>query len=133
MDPAVWGPHAWFFMYSVAMKYPSCPNKRQKKLTYQFFRIIGMNLPCDSCQINFSKHWKKHPLNARALSSRSNLLEWVTIMYNEVRKSQNKKPVTVEEALAFYEKAYQPKTPVPWHLILISMIFVLLLVQTVRL
>ena len=38
-EPTVWGPHAWFFLESVAMAYPIKPSYQEKKAADDFFNF----------------------------------------------------------------------------------------------
>ena len=41
LDPAVWGPHYWFFLHTIAMTYPHYPNAVTKKKFYDLFHDVN--------------------------------------------------------------------------------------------
>ena len=42
-EPKIWGPHAWFFLESVTMAYPTKPSFDEKKAAEQFFNSLQFN------------------------------------------------------------------------------------------
>ena len=53
MEPNIWGPHAWFFLHTVALMYPEQPNELEKQHYLNFFKNIGNILPCYICRENY--------------------------------------------------------------------------------
>ena len=40
LDPKVWGPHYWFVLHTIALKYPLNPNTTIKKKYYDFILSV---------------------------------------------------------------------------------------------
>jgi hypothetical protein len=52
--PGVWGPHAWSFLYSIALGYPNTPTPSEKESMKSFLVAMKDILPCAKCRVNFS-------------------------------------------------------------------------------
>ncbi len=88
MDPAVWGPHLWFFLHSMSFAYAkdkNNPTPEEKYYMYQFLESLKYVLPC-SCKKNYSKHFNSNPPK---LNSRRELFEWLVDLHNLVNKQTN--------------------------------------------
>lgn len=109
LEPSIWGPHAWFIMYSIAFSYPTPASYKKKNNIKQFYLSLGENLPCDKCKNNFKIHLQKYPLDNNVLNSRANLIQWVVNIENEVKKSTGKKPVDINDIINKYQKIYSDK------------------------
>jgi hypothetical protein len=106
MNPNIWGPHAWFFLYSTALAYPENPTDSDKKNYNNFYMSIMNVLPCLKCRMHYSENIKKHPLTEDILNSKKLLFKWLHLLHNEVRDSQNKKRYELNETYEFFNKAY---------------------------
>lgn len=106
MNPDIWGPHAWFFLYSVALAYPENPTDKDKKNYYNFYMSIMDILPCLKCRIHYTEHLQKYPLTDEILSSKLKLFKWVHTIHNEVKESQGKKKYKLTETYEFFNNAY---------------------------
>lgn len=105
MDPTIWGPHAWFFLHSVALMYPKQPNETEKIQYYNFFNNLGNILPCLICRENYKNHLIKHSLK-NSLNTRKDLHMWLINIHNEVNKIHKKKQYTYEEVSDLYNRIY---------------------------
>ena len=99
MDPTVWGPHAWIFLHSIALAYPSCPSKEDKDKIKNFFTDLENIIPCDKCRSNYKNHITKYPLTDKILCSKENLVKWSIDIHNSVNKMLGKPELSYEEAL----------------------------------
>ena len=52
--PGVWGPHAWSFLYSIALGYPNTPSSQEKQSMKSFMVAMRDVLPCAKCRSNFT-------------------------------------------------------------------------------
>mgnify|MGYP001582690285 CR=1 FL=1 len=52
--PAVWGPQAWGFLYSIALGYPNTPTPAEKEAMKSFMLAMKQILPCEKCRRNFT-------------------------------------------------------------------------------
>jgi hypothetical protein len=105
-NPSVWGPKAWFFLDSVVLSYPDNPTNLQKEHFANFFYLIGNILPCQKCGANYYDHLKLTPLTDTILKNRDNLLDWWLKIHNYVRVSTNKKSITKDNFINYYNKKY---------------------------
>ena len=102
-EPTVWGPHAWFFLESVAMAYPIKPSYQEKKAADDFFNSLKYLIPCEKCRNNYDLHLKTNPLNDKVLSSRDNLFMWIVKVHNSV---DPKKKKSYDDTFNYYMKQY---------------------------
>ena len=45
LNPEIWGPHYWFFIYTLALSYPLNPNDTTKKKYYDFIQNLPIFIP----------------------------------------------------------------------------------------
>lgn len=102
-EPTIWGPHAWFFLESIAMAYPTNPTYQEKKSADNFFTSLKYLIPCEKCRNNYISHLKIHPINETVLSSRDNLFKWIVNVHNSVDSNKKK---TYDETFKYYMKEY---------------------------
>ena len=103
-NPKIWGPHAWFFLESVTMAYPTKPSFDEKKAAEQFFNSLQFMIPCDKCRNNYKLHLKKYPLTSKILSSRDNLFMWLVDVHNSVNSKKTNR--SYDETFQYYNKQY---------------------------
>lgn len=101
MEPNMWGPIYWSFLFSTVLGYPLEPGIDVQSAYYRFFRLLEWVLPCGVCKANYAEHFRNIPLNFY-LYSRKALMEWVLILHNEVNRSLGKPPLTLEQAIHKY-------------------------------
>ena len=106
MNPDIWGPHAWFLLYSVALAYPEEPTKDDKTNYYNFYMSLQDVLPCLKCRVHYSQHIKNHPLSDEILNNKLSVFKWVHSIHNAVKESQGKKPYTLSSTIEHFNKAY---------------------------
>lgn len=102
INPKLWGPSAWSFLFYIIISYPDNPTIDDKNNMINFFTSMGKILPCEKCRINFSNHLKKFPINDIVLSNRQNLSQWLGSIYNEVRHMNRLSPLTYPQILQKY-------------------------------
>ena len=61
----------------------------------------GNVLPCQKCAFNFNNHLVDHPLSDDVFASRTNLLEWVRQLKNEVNHDLGKPPISQKEFIDY--------------------------------
>lgn len=101
MEPNMWGPIYWSFLFSTVLGYPLEPGIDIQSAYYRFFRLLEQVLPCGICKANYAEHFRNIPLNFY-LYSRKALMEWVLILHNEVNRSLGKPPLMLEQAIHKY-------------------------------
>tara|TARA_B100001094_G_C18094377_1_gene752212 strand:+ start:186 stop:641 length:456 start_codon:yes stop_codon:yes gene_type:complete len=105
MNPDIWGPHAWFFLHSIAMAYPESPTEQDKEHIYEFFYNLQFVIPCEICKKNYKTHFVKFPLK-NSYNTREEFEKWLVNIHNKVNKIHKKKQYTYEEVKDLYEKVY---------------------------
>jgi len=96
-----WGPGAWKFLHSVALKYPSNPSDDDKNNYFIFYDNLQNILPCPKCKENYKDHLQKFPLK-ESLENNVSLFKWTVDIHNEVNNLNNKKIYSYEEAFQLY-------------------------------
>jgi len=112
MKPVIWGPHVWYTMHYVALRYPQSPRPEDKETYYQFYRKLGAVLPCAECRAHFRQVWRQAPLTLDELHSRSTLFAWTVRVHNIVNKSLNKPEMPLVEAQRKYTTRKMPDADV---------------------
>jgi hypothetical protein len=127
LDPAIWGPHAWFFLDSIIITMPDKLDKNQILLYGNFFKSLQYLLPCKACKLHYSLHLEKFPLTDEILSTKASMLEWIVNLHNEVRKNQNKSQRTINSVLTYYKNIYtqEKHMKMEYYILIIISIFLL--------
>ena len=89
-EPKIWGNHAWFFLETICMAYPTNPSKSMKSSAKNFFLSLKDLIPCEKCRNNYKQHLKLFPLTEKVLSSRDNLFMWIINVHNSIHKNKQK-------------------------------------------
>ena len=97
------GKHYWFFLNTVAIKYPDWPNSVTKSKYYDFIQNFPLFIPDESMGDNFSKLLYKFPVTTY-LDTKLNFIKWIYLIHNEINKQLNKEQIPFEK---FYEKYYE--------------------------
>ena len=124
LEPKVWGPHAWFFLESIAMGYPTNPTPTDIEKTKLFFSSLKYVIPCAKCRNNFDKHSEDNPLTDEVLSSNETFFKWIVDMHNAAREEKR----TYEETFNYYMKMYSGKSTTKYTLYKIILVVVALLI-----
>ena len=105
-EPKIWGNHAWFFLETICMAYPTNPSKSMKSSAKKFFLALQDLIPCEKCRNNYALHLKEFPLTDKTLSSRDNLFVWIVNIHNCV---DPKNTHTYDETFKYYLEKYDYK------------------------
>ena len=105
-EPKIWGNHAWFFLETICMAYPTNPSKSMKSSAKNFFLSLKDLIPCEKCRNNYILHLKKYPLTDKTLSSRDNLFVWIVNIHNSV---DPKKTHSYDDTFKYYLEKYNYK------------------------
>lgn len=110
LNPTIWGPHAWFFIESIAISLPdSIPLETQNELKH-FFISISFLLPCETCRNHFSEYVKKTDLMNIDFSTKTKVLIWINNIHNEVRKRNKCKNIPIDKTIKYYNEKYNIET-----------------------
>ena len=108
-NPEIWGPHYWFFLYTLTLSYPLNPNNITKKKYYDFIQNLPLFIPSNEIGNNFSKFLDEYPVSPY-LESRESFTKWVHFIHNKINIYLGKKIISYEEALNNYYNNYKLKT-----------------------
>jgi hypothetical protein len=110
VPPAVWGPHFWFVIHSIADTYPTQPTDIMKKKVYEFFYNLPLFLPMERAGSDFADMLDAYPLSPY-LDSRRSLMRWTHFIHNRMNERLGKPHLSVEEAEVKRISAYTPHQP----------------------
>ena len=105
-DPAIWGPHYWFFLHTIAHTYPETPNKATKRKYYDLIQNMPVFLPIGSMGSRFSDLINKYPVTPY-LDSRASLIRWMHFIHNKINASLGKEEITLLESDDLYFEHYK--------------------------
>lgn len=63
-DPAIWGPHFWTTLHTIAEFYPENPTEEDIQSFENLFNSLKYLLPCEKCKL----HYRELQLHARPFS-----------------------------------------------------------------
>ena len=140
-EPKIWGPHAWFFLETIAMAYPTNPTKKQIKRAKQFYKSLEFMIPCDKCRNNYKKHcgsipcdfaekMKVLPITDEVLANRTNLFNWTVKLHN---MSFPTKKRTNQQTFEHYMNIYQPKSKTGKRIISLAIVACVTVILTILL
>jgi len=105
-DPAVWGPHYWFFLHTIAQIYPECPDKATRRKYYDLIHNMPTFLPIGTMGNKFSDLINKYPVTPY-LDNRESLVRWVHFIHNKINVMIGKEEVTLLESIDLYFAHYK--------------------------
>lgn len=108
LDPAIWGPHYWFTLHTIALCYPEHPNEVTKKKYYDFIQNLPLFIPVRQIGDGFSKFLDQYPVTPY-LDSRESFTKWMHFIHNKINNSLKLPELTMEEAMHKYYELYKPK------------------------
>ena len=108
LNPAVWGPHFWFFLHTISLSYPRRPNQVTKKKYYEFVQNIPLFIPAEAMATNFSKLLDEYPVTPY-LDSRDAFVRWMHFIHNKINEMLEKQKISLAEFYSKYYEEYKPK------------------------
>ncbi len=108
LDPAVWGPHYWFVLFSMAVTYPERPNDVTIKKYYDFIQNLPLFLPNHQMGNAFSELLDKYPVSPY-LDKRESFIKWVHFLHNQINLRLNRDEVSLHDAVNAYYSNYKPR------------------------
>jgi hypothetical protein len=103
---AIWGPHYWFFLHTLARTYPELPNEVIKRKYYDFIMNLPLFIPDDEMSAHFSHMLEKFPVTPY-LCGRESFVRWMYFMHNKINRHLDKDEISFEEACEEYENKYR--------------------------
>jgi hypothetical protein len=109
LDSAIWGPHYWFFLHTIALSYPIRPNTPTKKKYYEFIQNIPLFIPVKSMSTDFSKLLDEYPV-VPYLDSRDSFIRWIHFIHNKINAKLEKPQISLSQFYENYYNEYKPST-----------------------
>jgi len=127
-----WGYCGWQFMMAIAFVYPKTPTAANKSDMRSFLHSTGKVLPCHTCRYHFLR--AVDSMNSNVLDSPKNLLRWMNMIQNDIRKRQNRKSVPYETMYNECAKGFIGIVGITWKQVAVVFIvmFIVLLVIYVK-
>lgn len=100
-DPKEWGSHFWYILHLITFSYPDEPSFIEQRGYHDFFVNLQYVIPCESCRKNYKDHIQSNPISP-FLSSKTNLIKWLTDIHNKTNVQLKKPLLTVEEVIKKY-------------------------------
>ena len=110
LNPKIWGPHAWFFIESIAISLPDTITLETQNELKHFFISISFLLPCETCRNHFSEYIKKTDIMNIDFSTKTKVLTWINNIHNEVRKRNKCKTIPIDKTVKYYNEKYNIET-----------------------
>ena len=108
LNPEIWGPHYWFFLYTIALNYPLTPNDITKKKYYDLINNLPLFIPILDIGNTFSKFLDAYPVTPY-LDSRESFIKWVHFINNKINVYLGKNEITYYQAMNNYYSHYELK------------------------
>ena len=108
LNPNIWIPHIWFFLYTVAHTYPEVPNAVSKRKYYDFVQNLPLYFPESSCSNHFSRVLDSFPVTPY-LDNKDSFTYWVHCVHNRMNAYIGEPEKTYLQHLDTYYDSYLPK------------------------
>ena len=108
LNPEIWGPIYWDFLYTLALSYPLTPNDSTKKKYYDFVMNLPLFIPISNMGNTFSRFLDNYPVTAY-LDSRESMIKWVHFIHNKINIFLGKPEMGYYEAMNNYYDKYKLK------------------------
>jgi hypothetical protein len=105
MDPAVWGPHYWGMLHTVAVSYPDHPDAIQRKVCYRFVNNLPSLMPPGESSSSFSRLLKEYPV-APYLDRKEDFVRWTNMIHNKVNKHLGRRETSLEQMMSEHMNRY---------------------------
>ena len=113
LDPAVWGPHYWFVLHTIALTYPEWPTDVAKKKYYDFIQNLPLFLPQSESGGGLAAFLDRYPPTPY-LDSRDSFRRWIHFLHNKINTAMGRPEISREEADTAYWMHYVPKEVVDY-------------------
>ena len=108
LDPNIWGPKYWFFLYTVALSYSNNPNDTIKKKYYDFIQNFPLFIPNPNMGNVFSRFLDAYPVTPY-LDSKESFLKWIHFIHNKINVFLGKPEMTYYDAMNNYYEQFKLK------------------------
>jgi hypothetical protein len=110
LNPAIWGSHYWFFLHTIAYKYPLSPNAVTKRKYYDLITNFPLFLPDEEIGNHFASLLDKYPVTPY-LDNRESFIRWVWFIHNKINRELKKEEMDLFDSLDEYLKKYSVVPP----------------------
>jgi hypothetical protein len=107
-DPAIWGPHYWFMLMTLALSYPDNITAVTKRKYYDFITSLPIFIPNSKIASQFSDLLDRYPVSPY-LDRKESFIRWVHFIHNKINDLLGKDEISYSEAMDRYFAHYQPK------------------------
>ena len=108
LDPSIWGPQYWFFLFTIANNYPNKANETIKKKYYNLISNFPLFIPHNKIANEFSDILDKYPVTPY-LEGKDSFIKWVHFIHNQINHKLDKSEISLTEALNNYYSLFKPK------------------------
>ena len=108
INPHIWVPHLRFTLQTIAITYPTRPNKVTKRKYYDLIQNLPVYFPEKPFGTVFLKMLDEFPVKPY-LDSRMSFMKWVHFIFNKIHKTMNLPKEEFYESLEKYYENYKPK------------------------
>lgn len=104
----IWGPPFWFFIHTIAMKYPDYANEVTKRKYYDLMQNMPLFIPDAEMGNRFSRLLDEYPVTPY-LGKRESFIRWTVFIHNKINVVLGKPEMEIEEAIRIYNQKYVPE------------------------
>ena len=97
----VWGPHYWFVLHTIALRYPKNPNDVTKKKYYDFISNLPLFIPDTKMGDEFAELLDKYPVTPY-LDNNNTFSKWIHFIHNRINEKLKKPTVKYNDFLEGY-------------------------------
>eukprot|EP00451_Oxyrrhis_marina_P015042 CAMPEP_0204328966 /NCGR_PEP_ID=MMETSP0469-20131031/13805_1 /ASSEMBLY_ACC=CAM_ASM_000384 /TAXON_ID=2969 /ORGANISM="Oxyrrhis marina" /LENGTH=629 /DNA_ID=CAMNT_0051311485 /DNA_START=17 /DNA_END=1906 /DNA_ORIENTATION=+ len=87
------GSHTWFFLHTVAAKYPEWPTQQDQQAMRYLVAGLGQHYPCKLCRAHLQQKLQSAGLGPVDTRDRQHLSKWFCRLHNRVNEDLGKKQV----------------------------------------
>ena len=107
LDSAVWGPHFWFVLHTIAYKYPEHPNSVTKRKYYDLIHNFPLFLPDETMGNYFATLLDKYPVTPY-LDKRASFVRWMHFIHNKINRKLKKNQISFLESMDRFHGSFAP-------------------------
>jgi len=116
---AYWGPIFWNFLYLTVMGFPVTLTDEQSREFANLIQKFHVFLPCADCRENYRREMKNVQLLVR---DKNSAMEVVLHLHNQVRRRQNKKPLSVDQIISYHSNQSKNQINPFWIFVLLGLL-----------
>lgn len=108
LNPEIWGPIYWSYLYTVALSFPDSPNDTTKRKYYDLIMNMPLFIPIPNMGNTFARFLDSYPPQPY-ITSKESLLKWVHFIHNKMNVFLGKPEMSYYEAMDNYYDKYKLK------------------------